>query len=131
MNRVSTLVALIRGHLAGDKMATTILTSADYGIVLDSIEADAARYREAELVRLDAEQPREFVHLIVGRTPDEAFDALRELRQWLRGAKRVTVCDPYLFRLPTPASAYKSTDEYAESIISLFDKETKDVQVFC
>lgn len=132
MNRVSNLIHLVEAHLAGDRMATTVLKSADYQQVLRELAADAARWDSDEgLVRDASNRPAELVEFLVRGEEPDARSALSMLRNWLRGADNVTVCDPYFFMAPTRLSIFRHVNDYADQICRLFDPSTKRIRVFC
>jgi hypothetical protein len=129
MNRMTVLVALVKGMLRGDKLCTEVWRSADYRTVLDSIEADSAQNEEAAF-----DQPRaagETLELLIRPQKTDVLDLLSRLKLWLRGAKRVIVCDPYFFQPVTKHSLFKSYEDYAERLLRLFDPDTKNIRIFC
>ena len=126
MNRITVLVTLVKGMLAGDKLCSITLTSADYRVVLDSIEADAKKSEEAAF---EQPLPGEPISLLV--RPETAEEMLQKIRVWLRGAKHVIVCDPYFFKPPIHSSFYTSDADYANRMLQLFGPEVKDVRIFC
>ena len=105
-----------------------MLRSADYLVVLESIEADARRSEEAAWAQLPPAVP---VHLIVQPGAAEASSALELLRRWLRGAKHVIICDPYFFSPPRNSSLFTSDEDYGRRLLHLFDPSTKHIQIFC
>ena len=69
------------------------------------------------------------LHLIVSGTIDSAKDGMSELRRWLKGAKKVIVCDPYFFHYPS-SDLFKTVEDYAAGLRNIFPASVKDIDVY-
>lgn len=69
-------------------------------------------------------------HLIVRQGDGETRSTLSYIRSWLRGSKRVTICDPYFLQPPRSAS-FTSEDHYVEAVVSLLPASAERVDIFC
>lgn len=69
------------------------------------------------------------IQLIVAADLGEAKNGLSVLRNWLKGAEEVILCDPYLLQFH-PTRLFPDVETYAEAIADLFPKSAKKVDLY-
>jgi hypothetical protein len=90
------------------------------------------RKRRSDAWRADT--PDLVMQLIVAGE-DEALDAARDLKRWLRDAQVVAICDPYIMHFSLgpkrkSSTLFKSTDDYVQFISNLLPATARHVKLY-
>jgi hypothetical protein len=124
----------LAAYLDGDSFAGRILHTGDYKVHLKRIIQQLTEindYKPDDLPSSsDALQPPDAIQLIVGRGRDEARTTFRYVQRWLKGATRVTFCDPYFLQWRA-SEFFPAESDYVDALISLIPSTARHVDIFC
>lgn len=125
------LLPLLQAYFDGDALAKVIFESADFRQAVRSMNADLSAGLNVAQESRDPLEPgpdSPVFHMLV-RGFEPARDLMKDIRLWLRGATRVTICDPYLL-CGASGGIHHSDDAYIESIASLLPSTATSVNVY-
>lgn len=114
-------------QIRSGKPNPSILTSREFEVTLTHL---CERLRAEPTAHPEASEEECFkMELIVSANLADASNRMDRLRSWLRGAKEVTVCDPYLLRFRA-TEMYPDAESYAEAFTRLFPPTTKRINLY-
>ncbi|UWQ21629.1 hypothetical protein [Jannaschia sp. W003] len=79
-------------------------------------------------IQNETTEPTILKFLIAANAPS-ANDAISRLRNWLKGAKHVIICDPYFFKF-IPNGIYPTVEKYASSIEKMLPKSATRIDIY-
>ena len=121
-------VSIWRSLLEHGEITNPLLNNAEYKAALLSLSESLGKVLEGHVE--DDDQKEQFLlHLILSGTVDSAKDGMSDLRGWLNGAKKVTICDPYFLHFQ-PSDLYRTVEDYAAGLVKIFPASVTDIDVF-
>lgn len=104
--------------------------------ILTTREFEATLMHLSERLKAESGAPSErsssesvVIELIVKADVADAGDRMGDLRRWLRGAREVVLCDPYLLQFE-PSALYPDVASYADAVVRLFPTTAKQVHLY-
>ncbi|MBB3302844.1 hypothetical protein FHT72_006825 [Rhizobium sp. BK077] len=115
-------LAQIRSGTPGPRILTSREFEATLVFLCERLKAYASR--------TDTAPPDgNYIHMIVRAGAEEAVDGLAHLRNWLRGAQDVIICDPYLLKF-SRSDLYQSVEDYAQALAKLIPASAKQLDLY-
>ena len=105
-----------------------LLNNAEYRATLSSLSKSLEKEIEGHSEE-DCHSDEFLLHLIVSGNADAAADSLSRLRLWLRGAQKVSICDPYLFQFKE-TGFFPTLEEYAEALLKILPSSAKNLDIY-
>jgi hypothetical protein len=95
---------------------------------------EARNRRERDEIFKSDDVPRDALELIVAGS-QEAEQATKDLKRWLKDAQIISICDPYIFHFnPSKKKkrepVFKSADDYVEFIANLIPATARHVKLY-
>jgi len=115
-------LAQIRSGTPGPSILTSREFEATLVFLCEGLKADASTTEPAP-------PAGNYIHMIVRAGAEEAADGLAHLRNWLRGAQDVVICDPYLLKF-SPSDLYRDVEIYADALAGLIPASAKRLDLY-
>jgi hypothetical protein len=121
-------ISIWQSLLEKGQVNNVFFNNADYKAALSSL-IDSLE-NELEVGSSEDDQSDEFfLHLIVAGNVDAAIDSLSGLRLWLKGAKKIIICDPYLFHYKR-TSLFPTVEKYADGLAGILPASAEKLDVY-
>lgn len=129
---VTILISIVKGYLDGDKFAESVLHSAEFkkNIELNFEKLGTPPSNPDENTINDNINIDDIIHLIVKDSASDGKSALKDIKNWLRGANDIIFVDPYIMTFDDRGELFKNEEEYIDMICSLVPDSTKSVRFF-
>lgn len=132
-----TVILLLKHHFLGNPHATVLFESAEWRQAIffkasqieDSISGNPLPVAKDSSDSPDGnyDQMPPIQMLVAGHSG--AREALKDIKEWLRGAEKISICDPYIMHRPK-SGLYKSDEDYVSYISSLIPETVKSIKFY-
>lgn len=121
--QVSLWVYLIDSGGVSDR----VFKSAEYRHTLLSLKSRLEEENESEEIEENS-NPIDLQFMVSGNA-ENAKKGMFYLKAWMKGAERITICDPYVFRFEGSA-LYNSIEEYSAGLANIIPYSAKRVDIY-
>ncbi|WP_157971172.1 hypothetical protein [Pseudogemmobacter bohemicus] len=120
-------VSIWRGLLESGEVSNSFINNAEYKSALLSLSESLEGALEGCKDGDEKESP--FMHLIIRGDVSSARNGILDLKDWLKGANKITICDPYFLHFK-PSQLFKTIEEYADGLAEILPASARHIDIF-